>query len=153
MKICTKCKNEKPESEFFFKSKSKNILHSQCKECKREIDRKSYRENSNGRKEKIRNNAIKKYNDLKKILIDYKKQLKCEKCKDDRWYVLDFHHIGDKDYEISDLLRFGSKKLLINELKKCIPLCSNCHREVHYFERLKSLNLLNTTIETFDDKI
>lgn len=135
MKICTKCKLEKPETEFFFKSKAKNILHSHCKECKREMDRLAYQENSNGRKEKIRNTAIKKYNELKDFLTTYKQQQQCQRCGDDRWYVLDFHHLGDKDYEISDLLRFGSKKLLIKELNKCIPLCANCHREVHYLER------------------
>jgi hypothetical protein len=34
MKKCGRCLIEKDESEFFFKNKEKNILHSMCKECK-----------------------------------------------------------------------------------------------------------------------
>ena len=73
--------------------------------------------------------------ELKQYIVEIKKANVCQICGESRWYVLDFHHLGDKDYEISDLLRFGSKKLLIKELNKCIPLCANCHREVHYLER------------------
>ena len=29
---------------------------------------------------------------------DIKKKNKCSKCGDNRWYVLDFHHLSDKKY-------------------------------------------------------
>jgi predicted HNH restriction endonuclease len=48
--------------------------------------------------------------------------------------VLDFHHIKDKREGIATLSRKGSLRLLKEELKKCIPVCSNCHREIHYKE-------------------
>lgn len=48
--------------------------------------------------------------------------------------AMDFHHIDPNEKEFS----FGkitanpkSIKILINELKKCVLLCSRCHREVH----------------------
>ena len=63
----------------------------------------------------------------------------CSKCGEDRWYVLDFHHIQDKDDSVANLIkRRCSVKRLKRELRKCTLLCSNCHRELHYFERLKN---------------
>ena len=34
----------------------------------------------------------------------------------------------------------GSNKLK-EELKKCIPICSNCHREFHYQEKLNKITI------------
>lgn len=57
---------------------------------------------------------------------------KCEHCEYDKYLgALDFHHrdpskkdftIGDKKYKLKDC---------IEETKKCILICSNCHRELH----------------------
>lgn len=47
-------------------------------------------------------------------------------------YVMDLHHTDPekKEYAISTILTKGwSEKRLLEELKKCIVLCSNCHRE------------------------
>lgn len=134
MKICTKCKNEKNESEFFFKNKQKGILHSNCKDCKREIDRRSYHENRNNRKDKIRKRSYDEVKRVREYYIEYKKKQKCNNCGDDRWYVLDFHHIENKKHTISFLGKRGNMKKLKKELTKCVPLCANCHRELHYLE-------------------
>jgi hypothetical protein len=134
MKKCGKCGIEKENTEFFFKNKEKNTLHSICKECKRTLDRESYSQNKNDRKSKIRKNALKTNKEVKQFLLDYKKSCECSICGDKRWYVLDFHHIKDKRERISTLVKRGSMRLLKEELEKCIPLCANCHREVHYKE-------------------
>lgn len=51
------------------------------------------------------------------------------------------HHIDDenKDLEVSKLIHFGSKQAVLDEMKKCIPLCANCHRIHHYEEKLASM--------------
>lgn len=91
-----------------------------------------------GQKEKFR-----KYNQTKKEknkiwLQTIKDNLCCAKCGDSRNYVLDFHHINplEKDMSVSLLLSKGSRKRVIDEIEKCIVLCSNCHRELHYLEKL-----------------
>ncbi len=42
--------------------------------------------------------------------------------------ALDFHHVGDKDNDVSELY---SGAYTIAEINKCIVLCANCHREIH----------------------
>jgi len=60
---------------------------------------------------------------------------KCQCCGYDKCYdALEFHHIdpSKKDFSFGGY-RASPKNLssLIEELKKCIMLCANCHREVH----------------------
>ena len=58
----------------------------------------------------------------------------CSKCGEMHPACLDFHHIDEKekDHGISWIMRNSSKFLLENEMKKCIVLCSNCHRKLHW---------------------
>lgn len=136
MKKCNRCGIEKEETEFAWKNKEKGKLHSFCKECKRSGDREAYAKNTHGRKEKIRQRARDEQQHVYEFYRRVKKNQACSKCGDARWYVIDFHHIADKDYEIARLARSGSIKKLKDELRKCIPICANCHREHHYFENL-----------------
>jgi len=59
---------------------------------------------------------------------------KCELCGYNKCKrALDFHHITptDKVEEVGRLMRDSkSKELILTEIKKCIVLCANCHREV-----------------------
>ena len=62
----------------------------------------------------------------------------CQICGYNHFYgALDFHHIdpSKKDVIIGSIRKPFDKKLL-TELKKCVVLCSNCHREVHHGEAL-----------------
>lgn len=49
--------------------------------------------------------------------------------------IYDFHHINPDEKEFSlnkaTLNKFGMEKIL-NELKKCDLVCSNCHRLIHF---------------------
>ena len=77
----------------------------------------------------------------KQIIDEYKSEHGCGKCGDLRPYVLDFHHKNGKEKEenVSDMVRKGhSLETLQNEIGKCIVLCANCHRELHYLEKLNN---------------
>lgn len=57
---------------------------------------------------------------------------KCQGCGYDRCpAAFDFHHVDaqEKDFEISS--RMAWTPALEEELRKCVLLCSNCHREAH----------------------
>lgn len=71
-----------------------------------------------------------------KFKIEIKLQLggKCSKCGYDKCLdALDFHHTNhaDKEHEMGDLLHTFSKAKALEEVKKCVLLCANCHREYH----------------------
>ena len=58
---------------------------------------------------------------------------KCSKCGYNKCLsALDFHHNrGKKEGHLSRLIKDFSKQKSLKEIKKCILLCANCHREVH----------------------
>ena len=59
----------------------------------------------------------------------------CERCGENDIACLDWHHIDptQKEAGISWLLQNRSKSAIIEEMDKCICLCSNCHRKLHYY--------------------
>ncbi len=70
---------------------------------------------------------------IKEKAVKYKGG-KCEKCGYDKCiWAFDFHHIEpkQKDFNISRYSTTCWEKIK-KELDKCIIVCSNCHRELHY---------------------
>ena len=75
----------------------------------------------------------------KEKAIEYKGG-KCEKCGYDKCcWAFEFHHIdsNEKDFGISSYSTLAWSKIK-KELDKCIMLCANCHRELHYEEYIKN---------------
>lgn len=61
-----------------------------------------------------------------------KLKIGCQKCGYNKYSgALDWHHLEDnKDYNPSDTL-IRNWELYLKEIKKCILVCANCHREIH----------------------
>jgi hypothetical protein len=78
---------------------------------------------------------------IKEMAVIYKGG-KCEICGYDKCnWAFDFHHIDKtkKEYSISSNSTLSWDKVKI-EVDKCIMLCANCHRELHYNEHIKKFN-------------
>ena len=45
--------------------------------------------------------------------------------------AFDFHHLGDKEMDISSMIDRYSEAKIVKESEKCILLCANCHRIHH----------------------
>jgi len=72
---------------------------------------------------------------------NYKKNLSCKMCGENFLACLDFHHLNEseKDFNVAYMALSGySKERIKKEIDKCIVLCSNCHRKLHYFMSLKA---------------
>jgi len=59
---------------------------------------------------------------------------KCSKCGYNKCIqALEFHHMGvDKEGHITKIIKNSSRQKALKEVKKCILVCANCHRELHY---------------------
>lgn len=82
--------------------------------------------------------AVQKRRDnLKKMAVEYKGG-KCEKCGYNKYIgALEFHHLNptEKDFGISSKGYTNSWKRVKIEIDKCILLCANCHREIHFLQK------------------
>lgn len=58
---------------------------------------------------------------------------KCQICGYDKCITaLEFHHINPELKDINFYTTNYSWERIINECKKCICVCANCHREIHH---------------------
>ena len=124
-KICSKCGKELPITDFYFRDKAKGTRRSECKYCHCKKVKEDYQKKREG------------FNEIKK-------QCSCAKCGDTRDYVLDFHHKNpeEKSFTIGRASNHNcSIEILEKEIAKCIPLCSNCHREFHYLEKRQKITI------------
>jgi len=67
---------------------------------------------------------------------EYKASLSCSNCGFKHPAAIDFHHIKNKGgTKVNTYAKNCSYKKAYEEVKNCIPLCSNCHRILHWKER------------------
>lgn len=132
-KVCSKCKNDLPIEQFSIK---KGKPQSYCKSCHSEYRKNHYEQN----KQKYIDKASNYRKEFWEWFRNLKKDLSCIKCGEDRHWVLDFHHRDSslKDNEVSKLINSVSKSKVLQEIEKCDVLCANCHRDLHYQERISS---------------
>jgi hypothetical protein len=158
MKICKRCGKKKPLTEFYCKTQRKSF----CKQCLKEnASKRQKRYVEEGRciqcgrpaktnLKRCEQCLIKKRDKTKRTREKLKeKAIKylgncCEICgqQHDCFDIYDFHHIGCgiKEFEIGE--RLGKSEIgwgrLQKELDKCLLLCANCHRWIHWLEKIES---------------
>lgn len=137
MKICNKCKKEKEESEFNLRDSRTGRRRSDCKVCFSVLTRRHYKKNKSIYRK--RNRRAKRMD--RQEFTEIKKTKSCKKCGESRWWVLDFHHRDPdkKEFGISAIFKsrgMGKKEILMREMEKCDVLCSNCHRDHHYWKKV-----------------
>lgn len=114
-KVCSSCKVELPVSAFYsngYQPNGKKKYKSKCKQCQTIQDE--------NRKEDI----------VLKVVGSYS----CKICGYSRCaQALEFHHVDPKikEHQIANL-NTHKEDTIIKELEKCILVCANCHREIHY---------------------
>ncbi len=97
----------------------------------RNKNREDYKESQSETKIRIRKERREWFQGLKKTL-------KCNRCPESDWRVLDFHHKdpSEKELEVSNMTSGrASKEKILAEIAKCEVLCANCHRKEHWEER------------------
>ena len=139
-KLCKTCNTEKSlTTEFWHKAnRRKDGWEYNCKECVKKRTLTNYYSNKEKWNETTRKNKALQ----RQRINEYKDSLKCLKCGETRNWLLDFHHPdpSKKEFQISQGERYGWKKIK-QEIDKCIPLCSNCHRDFHYQEQQSGISI------------
>ena len=102
-------------------------------EKRRECRRRWY---TNNKKSEIAH-VVRRKKEIRNWFLDFRSKLKCLKCGEDHPAILDFHHKDSKrkDFTVTYMTYYGySKERIKKEISKCIVLCANCHRKLHYKE-------------------
>lgn len=106
---CTKCNKILDENQFYSYDKKEAINRiATCKNCLKQKRKNIY------------------------DFIQSHKVEGCICCGEKDVACLDFHHIKDKYEQLSHMLSH-SKDTISNEIDKCVVLCANCHRKLHFY--------------------
>jgi citrate lyase alpha subunit len=91
-----------------------------------------YEKNKASHIERTKKNKSKR----KKEWDEFKASLKCTHCGVQHPALLDFHHVirGPDKQSVNKLVADGRFTAAKEEIKKCVPLCANCHRLLHWQE-------------------
>lgn len=130
-KKCPRCGQIKNVKNFNKNKARKDGLSSYCNECQKEYSKYHYNTN---KQTYFKKNY--KYHKKKIEFINrYKQMCGCKLCGEKRYWVLDFHHQSkNKEFHVTSDGRSYSFDKVKEEIRKCIVLCSNCHRDLHYKE-------------------
>lgn len=108
-----------------------DLLAYKNKEDQRAAERRWYAKNS----DKIKAKTAKRRKEIHDWYIEFKSTLVCSRCGENHPACIEFHHVdkAEKEYNISQMGISGfSRERILEEMSKCIILCSNCHRKEHY---------------------
>ena len=107
-------------------------------EWKKEYHRRKSAEHYQKNKAKVKATSKVSRKMGKAAWVIFKSTLSCTKCKCNHPAALDFHHVDptNKLDNVFNLVSCGQFAKAYEETKKCIVLCSNCHRIHHHNERL-----------------
>lgn len=123
MKICNKC----------HKNPVRSPKQYNCAECHREYMRGRYKADP-----KIAAEKLKKRRGEIRALIMEAKAVPCKDCKEKYpWYCMDFDHLRDKKFNLSEAgNHMWALDTIKEEILKCDVVCANCHRK-RTFERTR----------------
>jgi hypothetical protein len=62
------------------------------------------------------------------FLLEYFSQNPCADCGETDPLVLEFDHLGDKQFNVAKGIRDRNWESVLAEIAKCEVVCANCHR-------------------------
>ena len=129
-KKCTNCLKLKPLDDFYWQNKTTNKKHAQCKICS-EQKRKSkehYLKYKDEYVSRSRKRQLKLLIENRIKLLDYLKDHPCVDCGESNPIMLEFDHLKDKKYGISNMMQNYTWEQILQEIEKCEVVCANHHK-------------------------
>jgi hypothetical protein len=130
-----------------YKNNPKELLdfgtHRVCKCCNQNKKIQDFRVSNRGRQNYYRWMCVscerivldERKKQYREEYLNYKKTLSCNRCGNNDYRVLQFHHTdANKEFNISSKVGGRTLLSLMEEINKCEVLCANCHFIEHYIE-------------------
>lgn len=137
-RLCRKCSLSKLVDDFPWKVKAKGKRSPYCSECSRKMWKLRYDENRPKRIRQVGDSRVVRRGLARAFRAEYLRTHPCVDCGESDPVVLDFDHLRDKEFNISEAVKLGvSVERLKVEIEKCAVRCANCHRRITYRRRVQ----------------
>ena len=127
-RTCGRCGESKQVEQFAWRRRALGQRDNYCRSCraayKQEhylLHRQRYIDSAQRRKRSLAAERA-------AYLIDFFESHPCVDCGERDPIVLEFDHLGDKLFNISQGLRDRAWAAVLDEMEKCDVVCANCHR-------------------------
>lgn len=130
-KLCSRCGETKPVSEFSIKSKKTGSLTAWCRECRRAYGREHYQANTATYKQRSSRRRREQHPQIRESIYAYLREHPCVDCGERDILLLDFDHRdpSSKRDVVARLARSGTLRAVMLEIAKCDVRCATCHRK------------------------
>ena len=135
MKICTQCNIEKDDVEFRWRKKELGRRHSACRTCCTTIAKEKRHSTPEIFKKRRKAFETKTRQRNCEYIWQFLVTHPCIDCNESDPVVLEFDHLFDKEYQISEMVKGHSLNSIKKEIEKCVVRCANCHRRKTAIER------------------
>ena len=125
---CSRCGMSKPATEFAWRRKASNQRDSFCRPCRAIYKREHYSANKRRYIEQARLRKQRARLERTRYLIAYFATHPCVDCGETDPVVLEFDHLRDKEFEVTQALADRRWSRILEEIEKCDVVCANCHR-------------------------
>jgi hypothetical protein len=126
--ICIGCEKDLDDEAFGWRNKAKGKRTARCKPCIREYHKDWYEANRVKRIQQIRAYQKRVQKERGQFIQDLKSSRGCADCGERDPELLDFDHLGDKRFNISEWKTRAWADVLV-EIEKCEVVCSHHHRK------------------------
>jgi hypothetical protein len=127
-KRCGRCRQLLPISNFAWRRKERGQRDNYCRPCRAAYKQEHYAAN---RQRYIANAGHRKQALIAErtaYLIEFFRERPCVDCGETDPLVLEFDHLGHKNFDIAKGLRNRNWQAVLDEIATCDVVCANCHR-------------------------
>jgi hypothetical protein len=127
-KRCGRCRQLLPISNFAWRRKERGQRDNYCRPCRAAYKQEHYAAN---RQRYIANAGRRKQALIAErtaYLIELFRERPCVDCGETDPLVLEFDHLGHKNFDIAKGLPNRNWQAVLNEIATCDVVCANCHR-------------------------
>jgi hypothetical protein len=123
-KHCVSCDTTKPVAEFNWRRKEKGYRDNLCRDCRAAYHAAHYAANRQRYIDNAKARTRRTLEERTRLIVDYLEAHPCADCGEADVVVLEFDHIGPKEFNVSTAIR-GERSLraMLDEV-----VCANCHK-------------------------
>jgi hypothetical protein len=125
---CGRCGERKSASDFAWRRKARGQRDNYCRICRAAYKQEHYRLHH----DRYVANAVRRKRALiaerMTYLVEFFRERPCADCGEADPLVLEFDHLGPKNFNIATNLANRKWQAILDEIATCEVVCANCHR-------------------------